>query len=308
MNKNFPCDIIRDLLPGYIDEILSETGTNSVQEHLAECEACHKAYLEMKEDWTSETEVKEQIAIDGFKKVRRRTRTLKIALGAALSLLLFFTLSIFLKVFVIGKPLSTHEIEINTEELSYDEETACLTINGTVNLASCRVTGVEWQQSEEDKNEVNILVYAAETLPFQPERTEFNLTVPDMKGKTAYLACPEYDRRELYNWKHYHNEKMMKLENEIYDRFPELDRNRDALSYTGGIETADGMEGIRFCVHSVIGENATFWTFNDQIITDGDLESRDFEIWISLEEPYQILLFDYRTGQYTDDTSIFNRH
>ena len=101
---------------------------------------------------------------------------------------------------------------------------------------------------------------------------------------------------------------MIELENEIYDRFPELDRNRDALSYTGGIETADGTEGIRFCVHSVIGESATFWTFNDQIITDGDLESRDFEIWISLEEPYQILLFDYQTGQYTDDTSILDRH
>ena len=63
MNNNFPCDIIRDLLPGYIDEILSETGTNTVQEHLAECEACHKTYLEMKEDWTSETEVKERIEI-----------------------------------------------------------------------------------------------------------------------------------------------------------------------------------------------------------------------------------------------------
>ena len=233
MNNNFPCDIIRDLLPGYIDEILSETGTNTVQEHLAECEACHKTYLEMKEDWTSETEVKERIVLDGFKKIRRRTRTLKIALGAALSLLLLFTLSIFVKVFVIGKPLSTHEIEISAEKLSYDEETDRLTISGTVNLASCRVTRVEWQQSEEDKNEVNILVYAAETLPFQAEKGEFNLTVPDMKGKTAYLACPEYDRRELYNWKHYHNEKMIELENEIYDRFPELDRNRDALSYTG---------------------------------------------------------------------------
>ena len=29
MNENYPCDIIQDLLPGYIDEILSETGTVS---------------------------------------------------------------------------------------------------------------------------------------------------------------------------------------------------------------------------------------------------------------------------------------
>ena len=49
MNENYPCDIIQDLLPGYIDEILSETGTRVVKEHLEECEKCNQVYLEMKE-------------------------------------------------------------------------------------------------------------------------------------------------------------------------------------------------------------------------------------------------------------------
>ncbi|MCI8606494.1 MAG: hypothetical protein HFG72_06635, partial [Hungatella sp.] len=97
------------------------------------------------------------------------------------------------------------------------------------------------------------------------------------------------------------------LENEIYDHLTELDRTKDALSYNGGIEIVNGAEGICYSVHSVIGENATFWTLNDQLFTDGDFESRDFEIWISLDKPYQILINDYQSEEYTDDYSIISR-
>ena len=34
MTKLDSCDIIRDLLPGYIDGVLSKAGTNAVKEHL----------------------------------------------------------------------------------------------------------------------------------------------------------------------------------------------------------------------------------------------------------------------------------
>ena len=302
MNKNLSCDIIKDLLPGYIDGVLSETGTNVVKEHLGVCEKCNEAYLEMKEELNTGIEAKEQIALDGFKKIRQHTRMLKISIGIVAALLISVLLSIFLKIFVIGKPLSTHEISAN--EISYNEETDCLEINGTLNLASCRVSRVIWKQSKEDENAVNVLVYGAETLPFQSEKREFKISVPDMKGKIAYLARPDYDQREIYNWKHSHNEKMMELEDEIYDQLPGLDRNKDALSYIGGIKSVNGVDGICYSVHSVIGENAIFWTFNDQLFTDGDFESRDFEIWISIDEPYQILLYDYNTGEYTDDYSI----
>ena len=144
-------------------------------------------------------------------------------------------------------------------------------------------------------------------MPFQSEKKEFKITVPDMTGKTAYLACPDYDQRVIYNWKHYHNEKMIEMENEIYNRLSELDRNKDVLSYSGGIESVNGIDGIRYCVDSIIGENATFWKVNDQLITDGDFEVKDFDIWISLDKPYQILIYDYQSGEYTDDYSIISR-
>ncbi len=305
MNNNIPCNIIKDLLPGYIDGILSETGSETVREHLEECGNCHQAYLEMKEELPVDTETKEEIALDGFKKVRRCTKMLKIAVTTVTGLLFFLILSFFVKIFLIGEPLSTHKLR---SELSYNEETSCLEINGTIDLASCRVSRVVWKPDEENENEVNILVYGAETLPFQSEKREFKISVPDMKGKKAYFACPDYDRQEIFNWKHHHYDLLDELENEIYEHYPELSRDKDPLWYNGGIESVDGVEGVRFSVDSIVGEDASFWTFNDQLITDGEFESRDFEIWISLEKPRQILIYDFRTGKYTDDPSILKRH
>ena len=47
MNK-ISCDIIKDILPLYVDEVVSADTRNMVSEHLAHCEDCRKKYEEMK--------------------------------------------------------------------------------------------------------------------------------------------------------------------------------------------------------------------------------------------------------------------
>ncbi|MDE6712926.1 MAG: zf-HC2 domain-containing protein, partial [Lachnospiraceae bacterium] len=210
MIKIDSCEIIRDLLPGYTDEILSETSTSAVSGHLETCEECRQIYLNMKEDPETEITPKEKIAVDGMKKVRQRTMRLKLITGSVIGLLTLSLLSIFIVFFVMGSPVATHAI--TADEILYDEGTGCLVINGTVNFASCRVSSVVWEQSEEDINAVNIIVYAAEILPFQREQQTFTISIPDMAGKKAYFACPDYDRCEIYNWKHYHWELLAELE------------------------------------------------------------------------------------------------
>lgn len=306
MNKIYSCDIIKDLLPGYIDGVLSEAGTTAVKEHLETCEKCNQAHLEMKEGLSTEILPNEQLVLDGFKKVRQYTQKLKLMVGIVAGLLILLFVSIFLKIYVIGSPLSTHKI--TADNISYDEDTGNLVIDGTINIHGCRISHVAWKQSEEDDNDVNILVYGAETLPFVPEKKEFTVTIPNMKGKTAYFACPDYDQMEVYNWKHSHYEKLEELKEEIYNSFPALDPTRDALSYFGGVESVNGAEGIHFSVDSVIGENAAFWQVGDQLVTDGDFLSRDFDIWISLDKPYQIYVYDYHTGAYTQEFSIPDRY
>ena len=57
MNNQYACDIIKDLMPGYIDGILSETGNSAVEGHLKECKQCSKCYKEMKESLESEGQI-----------------------------------------------------------------------------------------------------------------------------------------------------------------------------------------------------------------------------------------------------------
>ena len=44
----YPCGIIRDLLPLYIDDVCNEDSRDAVEKHLAECEKCRNDYEAMK--------------------------------------------------------------------------------------------------------------------------------------------------------------------------------------------------------------------------------------------------------------------
>ena len=296
MNDLYPCDIIRDLLPGYIDHILSDAGTQAVKKHLETCGQCRAVCEKMADELSTEAIPEDLEALNGFKKINRRAKRLKAALVASAGLLAALLFLAFLTLFVIGRPVSTHLIDISS--LSYDEDNDSLTLEGTIHSSGLYVGRAVWEQSEEDANSVNILIYGVYSLPFR-HKSDFTITVPDMKGKKAYLACPKYDQLELYSWKNDHYELLSPLEDEIYRSVPSLDRDRDILYYTGGVQEMDGLEGILYDVEHLTGENPSLWRFNDQLITDGSLEPAGFSIWISLSEPHKILLCNYETGEWT---------
>lgn len=305
MNEKYNCDVIRDLLPGYIDNILSDTGSELVKKHLEECEECRKIYTEMEEGiGKDDCSAHDAVVVDALKKIRKRTNRLKITIGLLVGILFVFLISFALNIYVIGKPLGTGYMSI--PDVTYNEETGQLTVNGKINLYSFHVSKVVWEEDENDPNIVNVIVYYAETIPFAKDKTDFSIVIPNIKGKKVYLACPEYDRREIYDWRTYHYEEVENLKNEIYGKIPELDEKTDALNCMKGITTVEDIEGISFSVDFIYGEDASYWWFNGMLTTDGELEPADFKIWISLNEPHKILIYDYQTGQYIDDFSIIS--
>lgn len=44
MKKEISCEIIKDLLPNYIDNVLSNKGKKIVEEHINNCDSCRKEY------------------------------------------------------------------------------------------------------------------------------------------------------------------------------------------------------------------------------------------------------------------------
>ena len=114
MNERYNCDVIRDLLPGYIDNVLSDTGSELVKNHIGECEECHKVYTEMEEGiGKDDLSAHDTIAVDALKKVRRRINRLKITIGILAGILFIFLLFASLKIYVIGTPLGTGYMSIS---------------------------------------------------------------------------------------------------------------------------------------------------------------------------------------------------
>lgn len=75
----YPCPVIRDLLPLYLDEVLSPESTDAVEQHLAECESCRQYCEQMR---SGEIKAKalpdEHRTVESLKRIKaklsRRTR------------------------------------------------------------------------------------------------------------------------------------------------------------------------------------------------------------------------------------------
>lgn len=103
MKHKLPCELIRDLLPSYVDELTSRVTNELVEEHVADCADCKGALDAMREpekEPITDTDKKE---IDFLKKTRKRTQ--KIVIGSVVAMFAIFIILMFANIFMIGEPL-----------------------------------------------------------------------------------------------------------------------------------------------------------------------------------------------------------
>ena len=79
--SKIPCEVIRDLLPSYIDELTSDVTNREIEAHVYECENCKKVLEQMS---APELEITEEDSkeIDFLKKTKKKYRK-KIIICAA---------------------------------------------------------------------------------------------------------------------------------------------------------------------------------------------------------------------------------
>lgn len=70
MKNDLSCEVVRDLLPSYLDGVASGETKAAVERHMEECPDCRETLRRMKEP--EETALTEEKEIDYLKKVRRR--------------------------------------------------------------------------------------------------------------------------------------------------------------------------------------------------------------------------------------------
>ena len=49
MKNDLTCEIVRDLLPSYVDGLTNDVSNQAVEQHMKICENCRKIYHEMQE-------------------------------------------------------------------------------------------------------------------------------------------------------------------------------------------------------------------------------------------------------------------
>lgn len=83
------CDIIRDLIPSYVEDICSKSSKECVEEHIAGCEKCRDLVQLYKEnDFSMNSLEKKQL--DGWKKVKNKVKIQNVfSYGLLLGLIVF---------------------------------------------------------------------------------------------------------------------------------------------------------------------------------------------------------------------------
>lgn len=89
MEKRTECEIVEDLLFGYVDGVLNTESKKIVEKHLTECENCQKKLKEIKND-IKENEDKQKKQVDYLKKVRRKNKIKSILIAAGIILIIIF--------------------------------------------------------------------------------------------------------------------------------------------------------------------------------------------------------------------------
>lgn len=115
MKYQLPCEIVQDLLPSYIDELVNDVTREAVREHLQECKACSKLYERMKAPEQRCSDEKDTKEIDFLKKNRVRGRR-AVVMAVLLAVIIFVAL-LLIRVYVVGTTCPAVLVDYHIEQV-----------------------------------------------------------------------------------------------------------------------------------------------------------------------------------------------
>jgi len=179
------CDVIRDLLPSYVDEICSETSKRYVEEHVEDCPECEKL-LEQLRDTEIVTDEMERREIDGLKKVKRHIRRQDIS-GAALMLFLILSVIFYSPLVSFGRWRTTVTIYCVLLGLCV----LCAALYVYYQKPEKRIQWKDWLiagiSTVASVGITSLLAYCLTSIDFSTDRLPFGLAVGQVGSFMGYL-------------------------------------------------------------------------------------------------------------------------
>lgn len=184
--SNNSCNIIRDLLPLYIEGLTSEESNKFIEEHVKECKDCSKLLEEMKEDTIADskhdsTNVEKNDVIT-FNFLKKSQKIIKAGMICSIIGVLALVTCIFLaRVYFDSRTVTGSMIEIN--ELSVADGNVI--VEGKLLDESLGVKTIDYHMDDED-GVLKIDVKSSLKTPFN--KSNFSVNYCDTKVKTIVVC------------------------------------------------------------------------------------------------------------------------
>ena len=121
------CDVIKDLMPLYVDDVLSNDSQKLVEEHIAECDKCRELYKKIKEDipCLSDKTNHDKEVIQKIRSSIRRNKTKAVCIAVFLvtviaTIVLLGTIDAMKQEIVIGN--FTEDTEVSADVLKFHKK------------------------------------------------------------------------------------------------------------------------------------------------------------------------------------------
>ncbi len=140
------CNVARDLIPLYVDDVLSNDSKEIVENHIAECEDCKKYYSQLKDGatYTAERSRHDQRIIKSISKEIRRKRNIAVGVAVIIVTLiavvaLFSTVDAMKKDMVSGEfseksGVSAEVVELHNKEMELKKQIKALDNDNITNI------------------------------------------------------------------------------------------------------------------------------------------------------------------------------
>lgn len=191
---NYPCDMIQDLLPLYVDGVATEASRQAVEEHLPTCGACQEYYeaLLSREPFAEKThnDQEDKKMADSLKKVKDKLdKKMKLTILCAVAAVVVLLGGYYLLFQAPIKNIDLEDITIAVETYTTKE----IATMGSVDAGDTQVTI--------SADEVDLSSTYTLTIPTMPE-ADISITENTME-KNEYVSvltvtCPYFIREMLY--------------------------------------------------------------------------------------------------------------
>ena len=191
MEKKTECEIVQDLLLGYVDETLNEESKKFVEKHLSECENCRERLKEIRED-IKENQNNQKKEIDYLKKIRRKSKikSILIAIGVILFVIFILYMNKFIK---INSIMSKANKTIKSQ--NYYSEKQEMLGNGEVAIGKLYYKDGKYKSVNEihsdEGNKIQLIIYGEVGTDERIEINEENKTKIVRKGEISKIFNTE---------------------------------------------------------------------------------------------------------------------